>query len=165
MSRTRPASASTRRCFVMAWRVISVPDVSCAIDNAPPAHRTAMRRRRVSSPSAAKTGADFRSDDFFGDSFFKRALCRGDMFLDVFHLLVPASAVHPKSFQTARRRDTVYPRFDDGYQCAVSDFLQLEFYQRGRFFRIVDRRINRVGMPANGKQSLGLNVYDQHVKD
>src|SRR5215471_11833400 len=114
MSRTRPASASTCRCFVTAWRVISVPDVSCAIDNAPLAHRTATRRRRVSSPSAAKMGAEFRSGAFFSVVFFERALLRDDMFLDVFHLFVPTSAVHPKRFQTTRRRDTVEAGFDDG---------------------------------------------------
>ena len=41
--------------------VIAVPEVSCAIDNAPPAHRMATRRRRVSSPSAEKIGAHSRS--------------------------------------------------------------------------------------------------------
>ncbi len=36
---------------------MSVPSVSCVIDKTPPAHRIAMMRMRVSSPSAAKFGA------------------------------------------------------------------------------------------------------------
>jgi hypothetical protein len=59
-----------------------------------------MRRRRVSSPSAAKIGAELRSDEFFSGPLFEGALRCGDMFLDVFHLFVPAPAVHPKRFQT-----------------------------------------------------------------
>ena len=46
---------------VSPWRVISVPAVSCAIDIAPPAQRTATKRRRVASPSAAKIGAELRN--------------------------------------------------------------------------------------------------------
>src|SRR5215212_2061415 len=102
---TRPTSASTCRCFVTAWRVIVVPDVSCAIDTAPPEHRAAMRRSLVSSPSAAKIGAQFRSDEFFSGDSIERALWGGDMLRNVFHLLVPAPAVHAERFQTTRRRD------------------------------------------------------------
>src|SRR5580765_8492092 len=107
--RTRPACASTCRCLVTACRVISVPEVSCAIDRAEPAHRTATSRRRVSSPSAAKIGAAPRSDELRSDELFSGAdlagagfeggsfaavLRLGDMLLDVLHLDGPAAAVH-----------------------------------------------------------------------
>ena len=93
-----------------------------------------MRRRRVSSPSAAKIGAEFRSDKFFGGAFLDGPLRRSDMFFNVFHLFVPAAAVHAKRFQTTRRRDIVKAGFDDGQQSATVDFLQLEYNQPGRFF-------------------------------
>ncbi len=114
MSRTKPASASTCRCFVTAWRVISVPDVSCLIDTALPVHRTPIRRRRVSSPSAAKIGAEFASDGVSDAAFFEGALWRGDMFFNVLHLFVPAAAVHAECFRATRRRDIVKSGFDDG---------------------------------------------------
>jgi len=56
------------------------------------------------------------------------------MFFNVFHLFVPAAAVHAKRFQTTRRRDIVKAGFDDGQQSATVDFLQLEYNQPGRFF-------------------------------
>ena len=102
-----------------------------------------MRRRRVSSPSAAKIGAEFRSDEVFGGAFFEAALRRGDMFFNVFHLFVPAAAVHAKSFQTTRRRDIVKAGFDNTQQGAALDFLQLKYDQRCRFFRVVDGGIYR----------------------
>lgn len=56
-----PACASTSRCCVTDWRVMSVPAVICAIDSAVPAHSAATIRSRVSSPSAANTSAQSRS--------------------------------------------------------------------------------------------------------
>src|SRR6266700_3202524 len=55
--RTRPTPPSTCRCFVTAWRVTPAPAVRRTIDIGPPVHSRATRPRRVSSPSAAKTGA------------------------------------------------------------------------------------------------------------
>jgi hypothetical protein len=43
--------------LVMACREMSVPEVSCVMDMAPPTHRAAMSRSRISSPNAAKIGA------------------------------------------------------------------------------------------------------------
>src|SRR5208283_937330 len=106
MSCTKPADASTRRCFVTAWRVIPVPDVSCVIESAAPVRRTVMRRRRVSSPRAAKMGAEL-SNDFFGGAFFGDELRGGYVFFNVCHLFVPALAVHAKRFEATRRRDFV----------------------------------------------------------
>ncbi len=59
-----------------------------------------MRRRRVSSPSAANTGAAFRSADVFSGACFETVLSRGDMVFDPFHLFVPAFAVQTKSIQS-----------------------------------------------------------------
>ena len=52
---------STRKCLLTAWRVMLVPDVSCAIDMAPSVHKTPIRRKRVVSPRAANIVADFSS--------------------------------------------------------------------------------------------------------
>jgi len=101
-----------------------------------------MRRRRVSSPSAAKIGAEFHSVEFFSGAFFEGVLRRSDMFFDVVHLFVPALAVHAKRIQTTRRRDIVEAGFDDAQQGAALDFFQLEYNQRGRFFRVVDGGVN-----------------------
>ena len=57
--RAIPASSSTRRCLVTAWRVTVIPEVSAgdrlrsAVAETPPPAAS-----RVSSPSAAKMGAD-----------------------------------------------------------------------------------------------------------
>src|SRR5688572_9419867 len=125
-SRTRPAFASTCRCFVTAWRVMSVPEVSCAIDFAPLLHRKATSRSRVSSPSAANTGAALRNP-----ALRSGALTRSDMFLDVFHLCIPTLAVLAKRTEAAVRRYGVEAGFHDGHQRAACRVLQLERHQRG----------------------------------
>src|SRR5208283_614796 len=66
------------------------------------------------------------------------ALCRGDIFFNVFHLFIPAAAVHLKRFQATRQRDIVKAGFNDAQQGAALGFLQLEYDQRGRFVRIVN---------------------------
>jgi hypothetical protein len=43
--------------LVMACREMSVPEVSCVMDMAPPTQRAAMSRSRISSPNAAKMAA------------------------------------------------------------------------------------------------------------
>src|SRR4029077_9914794 len=102
-----PALARMCRCLVTAWRVISVPVVSCVIDSAPPAHRTAMIRSRVSSPSAAKIGAELLSADFFNPTGPVAVVRCSDIALGVLHLDVPAAAVHAEGIQAAPFRHLV----------------------------------------------------------
>ena len=97
-----------------------------------------MSRIRVLSPSAAKIGAEFSKDDFFCGALFDGTLRCGFMFSNVFHLFVPSAAVHTKRFHATRRWEIVKTGFDDAQQGASLGFLQLEYDQRGWFFRIVD---------------------------
>lgn len=55
--RTSPACASACRCLVIAWRETFAPSVRRTIGWGPLAHSRATRFNRVSSPSAANTGA------------------------------------------------------------------------------------------------------------
>src|SRR6185436_15285189 len=133
-----PALARMCRCFVTACRVISVPVVSCVIDSAPPAHRTAIIRRRVSSPSAAKIGAELLSADFFNAATPVAVLRRGDMAFDVLHLDVPAAAVHAEGVQPARFRYLVEAGLDHGQQRAAIDVLELELDECVGLLGVVD---------------------------
>src|SRR5262245_46395538 len=142
-SRTRPAFASTCRCFVTAWRVMSVPEVSCAMDFAPLLHRNATSRSRVSSPSAANTGAALRNP-----ALRSCGLTRSDMLFDVFHLLLPAAAVHPEGVEAPVRRDVVEAGFYDGQQRAALRVLKLELHQGRGLSRVVDVLLHRCRMPA-----------------
>src|ERR1700730_7116001 len=164
-SRTSPASASTCKCLVTACRVICVPDVSCAIDIAPPAHSTAMRRNRVSSPSAANTGAAFRSAGVFTEATLPPGLGRCDMLLDVFQLHLPPFAIHPEHLQTTRDGYVVDAGLDDSQQRTPNSVLQLELHQRSGLARIVYLRVDRIRMPAPREQLLGLNLLDGHFHD
>ena len=53
----QPRGRQHSQMLVMACREMSVPEVSCVMDMAPPTHRAAMSRSRISSPNAAKIGA------------------------------------------------------------------------------------------------------------
>src|SRR5580698_11570136 len=158
-SRTRPAAASTPRCFVTAWRDISVPDVSCVIDMALPTHRAATSLSRISSPKAANTGAQFCN----GLSLAAAALRFGDMLLDVLHLLIPPRAVHAQHVCAARQRYLIQTGFNHGEQRAAIDLLQLEHDQGRRFLRIVNLGIDGRRVPAPGKQLLRHNSFDEHI--
>src|SRR5262245_7858380 len=98
--RTRPASASTRRCLVIAWRDTADFALSCVIDPGPPDDNRRISPRRVSSPRAAKSGAASRTGDL--------AEALGlDMAANVLHLLSPALLVHAEGFGATSERHTV----------------------------------------------------------
>src|SRR5262249_56648334 len=98
----------TRRCFVTACRVTSVPAVSRVIESGPSALSRATRRRRVSSPRAAKSGAA-------SASAVARlpALALAKVLRDVPDLAGPALRVHPVGLRAPSHRDAVEARFDD----------------------------------------------------
>lgn len=81
------ALCSTRRCFVMAWRVRREPRVSCEMECGRRSPSLASSDSRVSSPSAAKTGACVHRlvDERLGPL--------RDMVGDVLHLDGPAAIV------------------------------------------------------------------------
>src|SRR5262245_6206494 len=98
--------------------------------------------RRVSSPSAAKSGAAPRRSS----RRVRRAL--GDMALDRLHLLGPAALVHAIGERAARERDAVEPGLDDRQPRAAGDRLELESDQGALLAGVVDAALDRVGMPA-----------------
>src|SRR5688500_2409874 len=126
MTRVMTAFSSSSRFLVTAWRVMSLPEDSCAIDFAPLLHRKATSRSRVSSPSAANTGAALRNP-----ALRSGALTRSDMFLDVRHLCIPTLAVLAERTEAAVRRYGVEAGFHDGHQRTACRVLQLERHQRG----------------------------------
>src|SRR4051812_40581828 len=100
MLRTRPALSITWRCLVTAWRLMSKSAVSWVIDSGPSFDRRETRRRRVSSPSAAKTEAESVN------SAIARAL-RGmcsQVFLDQGHDHGPPALVRGEGLRPARER-------------------------------------------------------------
>src|SRR5262249_20724699 len=60
-------------------------------------------------------------------------------------------------------RQRVEARFDDGEQGTASSLLEAELDQRGWLARVVDGRIDGVGVPPVGEQSLGLDALHLHV--
>src|SRR5690348_11950492 len=147
MSCTRPAPASTSRCFVMAWRVTAVPAVSCVMDSAPPAQRAATSRKRVGSPSAAKTGGDL-CKPCARDLRIAPASLKGEVLLDQFHLVGPTALVGGKCLGAALRRQLVEARFGDGQQDTVPRIVQFEHDQCHRLAPVVHVLFHAVGMPA-----------------
>src|SRR6266571_4702677 len=105
--RARPAPASTYRCFVTACRVTAVPVVRRAMDRGPSEPRRATSRRRVSSPRAAKTGAE-------PSRVLARALARlANMPFDGLHLCGPTLVVHAIGLGAPRGRDPIEAGFHD----------------------------------------------------
>src|SRR5436305_1303720 len=92
--RTRPASSITRRCLVTACRVIGSPPASLEIDSGPPSQRRETRRRRVSSPSAAKIEAELASS-----ACFARVSVLRKILLDEGDDLAPALFVRGERFR------------------------------------------------------------------
>src|SRR4051794_20296602 len=100
---------------------------------------------RVSSPSAAKSGAASRT------WATANALDR-DMLLDVLELTGPAAFVHAERFVAPVRRQLVEARLGDGEQRAFLRLVEPELDERHRLLRVVDLRIDRVRMPAVGEE-------------
>src|SRR5579885_1225087 len=139
-----PTFSSTRRCLVMAWRVRRDPRERAAMEQGSPALSRATSARRVASPSAAKTGA-------------WDVLClRGDMALDMVHLLRPAALVHAKGLGAARGGDLVEAGFRDGQQRAAGGLLETEFHERGGLGRVIHEGIDVIRVPGIGKEPFRL---------
>src|SRR3982751_4531100 len=90
VQRTKPARASTSRCFVMAWRVRRECCVSSEMEHGCPADSRARSARRVASPRAAKSKC--------GGGTGRRLLLVRDIVFDVLDLLRPAAVVHAEGF-------------------------------------------------------------------
>src|SRR5271169_3876166 len=109
-----------------------------------PAQSFATRDSRVGSPSAANMGARACS--------LARRLRKGDMFLDVFHLLGPTAVVHAEGLEVAIAGDLVEAGLGEPKQCAVLGLLQPEFDECRSLFRVVFLGIDGIRMPGKGKE-------------
>jgi hypothetical protein len=89
---------------VIACRVTFVPEVSLEIDNGPSLLNRKTSRRRVSSPSAANTSAEF-----FGRAASLVLGLLGKVFLDDPNHNAPALLVCRKRLRAASKRDLIEP--------------------------------------------------------
>src|SRR6266700_1882135 len=104
----RPAPASTSRCLVTAWRDTRDLAPRRAIEPGPSVDRRNRRPRRVSSPSAANSGAASRTA--VAASGVTSDL---DMFAHVLELFLPAAFVHAERLGAAVRGHAVEAGLDD----------------------------------------------------
>src|SRR5258706_12816127 len=135
--RTRPAFSMTRRCLVIAWRVMGKPPASLAMDIGPASHRRETRRRRVSSPSAAKIDAEPASS--------VRLACVSALrkiLLDQGGLHAPALFVRRERLRAALERNAIEAGFRDRQQDAAGRSVEREHDERGRLARIVDAGVD-----------------------
>src|SRR5215813_6306710 len=153
--RTKPAFSITRRCLVMACRVIGNLAVSLEIESGPSPERRETRRSRVSSPSAAKTAADSVSSAF---ALALRSLAK--IRLDQLDHDRPALVVRCECLRPAFERDRIEPRLADDQQDAVWCVLQHELDQRGRLFRVINCLIDGEWMPSEREEAFGLDAID-----
>src|SRR4051812_45427960 len=152
--RTTPAASSTRRCLVTAWRVSRVPAVRRTIDCGVPRLKRSSTESRVASPSAAKISArDFNAVD---------ALARmGEILRDIDHLDGPTALVHAERFVTATCGQFVEARLDNAQNRPGYGRLKRELDQRRRLGGIILARVDRIGMPREGEQPLGLDLLNR----
>src|SRR5215472_11494511 len=125
LSWTSPASARICRCLVMAWRVMAEAVVSRVIDCGPSALSRFTKARRVSSPSAAKSGAACARWPL-------PALGR-DILGDMRELLDPALLVPTEGGNPPRRRQAIEAGLDHCELRAVRDVGEEEFDEGHRF--------------------------------
>src|ERR1035437_2409783 len=119
-----------------------------------PPHSLATSERRVSSPSAANTGA--RGCRFA----IGRLWSLRDMGLDVLHLLSPAPVVAPERFKAPLAGNAFEAGLGEQKQSTVRRGLKPELHQRRGFSRIVKRRVDRIRMPGERKEPLGLHFLN-----
>src|SRR5262252_6843826 len=153
--RTKPASSITRKCLVMACRVIGKPAVNFEIDSGPSPDRRSTRRRRVSSPSAAKTAADSARPGF--------VLALGSLAkvrLDQLDHDRPAAVVGGECLGTTLERDAIESRLAYGQHDAARCLLEHELDQRGRLLRVIDCLFDGERMPPEREQEFGLDAID-----
>src|SRR6516165_5250607 len=158
---TIPALSNTRRCFVIACRVSFDPSVNWAIERGSASHSFATSNSRVSSPSAAKIGAQtWRLPDA------RLALLRNVVF-NVLHLLRPAAVIPAERLEPPVVRELIEARLRDHKQCSVCSLLESKFDQCSWFARIVRWRVRflkGLGMrPPEGKEPLGLHLLDERL--
>src|SRR6266849_10746586 len=110
------------------------------MESGPSSHSRATSRRRVASPSAAKTGAA---------STRLASLPVRDIPLNALQLRGPPAVVHPERFGATRCRETIEPRLHDREDRFAAHLVQLELDERRRLRRVVhagveDRKSTRL---------------------
>ena len=88
----------------MACRVTPAPVASCVMESGSPAHKRATSRSRVSSPKAAKTGAEPASSELNR---------RTDIAFDLFQLVLPASGILLEDSGAPGQRNVIETGFGD----------------------------------------------------
>src|SRR4029079_765383 len=126
---------------VIPCRVMSKPLVSFAIDSGPWSERRETRPSRVSSPRAAKTGAEPAS------SAFALTLLR-KVFLDERDDHRPASLVSRKGLGAALEGNTIEAGLRHRQHHAMRLFLQPELDEGRRLVRVVDIGFHRERVPS-----------------
>src|SRR5215813_14802145 len=124
------------------------------MDRGPATQSRVTIPRRVSSPSAAKTGAAAASSP--GRT--------NEILLDGDHLLRPTLVVPTVRRRPARQGDAVEAGLHHLEQRAISDIGELEHDERRRFSRVVDARFDRIRVRPPGEQLLGLHPLDRELE-
>src|SRR5579863_3017179 len=83
------------------------PAVSCVMEVGPPSQRRETRRKRISSPSAANSGAECTNSPFV------LQLLLGKVFLHERHYDIPALLVGLECLRAARQWDPIEAGFCD----------------------------------------------------
>src|SRR6185503_6412018 len=156
LPRTRPARDSTSRCFLMACRETSASAARRAMDSGPREDSRTTSRSRVSSPSAANSGAASRTCD-------ARTALAADIGFDVLELLGPTLVVAAVGLGSALRGQGVETRLDDGEQRTLRHLFEPELDEGGGLLGVVSIRLDGVRMPAKREQPLGLALLHQDV--
>src|SRR5262249_46503260 len=165
---TSPAAASAWRCLVTACRVIRVPLVSLVIERGPASPSRVTMRSRVASPSAAKTGASSSSltarDRDITSSHRGGVGHLTEILVDELRLNPPALRVGIEGFGAAVERNLIEARLRDRQHRAPRSLFELEDNECRRLLRVVDVRIDRIGMPSIGEQPLWLDTVAEEIE-
>src|SRR5215472_4758722 len=121
----------------------------------PSSQRRTTSRKRIASPSAAKSGAEWTNSAPATGS-----RCLRKVFLDELDDHAPTLLVGGEGFCASLERDLVEAGFGDGEHDAAGNFFQREFDERCRLVRVIDARLNGVGMPAKREEAFAFDAVD-----
>src|SRR5262249_24599799 len=85
-----------------------------------------------------------------------------DMAADVLQLRVPPLGIHAERFGAAPGRNAVEAGLDDRELRPRRHLLEPELDERRRLLAVVALRIDRVGVPAEREQPLGIHPFHDH---
>src|SRR5271170_3969895 len=129
------------------------------MDSGPLSQRRATSRKRVSSPSAAKRGAEIQvAAAAFG-------LWRTDkVLLDQRHLYAPTLLVSGEGLRAPGKRDLIEAGLGDGQHDTIGNFLKRKGDERRRFGSVVDAGLHGAGMPPEREEPLGLDLLNRYFE-